>query len=762
MAEKPQQKAVASAAKQLAKEVVKLDKITKSNGKQHPQKNVPARKWRPRQAKPNNRRVTHKIKRELHKQGLEGPASRFRVTVSATIGKVGPNKEQGPELQIATFLHPSLVKEPNDGSNFGPLQAAAAQWGLWRISDLEVRFTPLVGSSAVTGSVTRASLNLTQSPGATSWGGLGARKHLDVPTGVSKVWKLRRGDLTGPRQTWWVTDTNEEGGQSCGPMLEVHGLGKTTSTYKDSDWTGDLFIVELHGTWEFSNYNAKPALGMLERVTDQTNVELGVDTEGQITMTIPENSPMARHMGERFERASASNASSVGETIWQIVDEGAGLASSVAPAPFGWLIKGGWWFVKKILGRAANAGSQYLVYASLADAQNGKPAMSTSRGYVREVKQTILSSTQLNAPNTGPGASQPALAAYEMFPYFPHGEPAVGQPFYLMSTVSTGVYREAMPVWVKYNYPGAPSNQAPFEVTIGQTTYQAQTYFKLTEPVAYGADIPEVTSEVKPALNGWYTLDTLPAIGTFQAIFTLPGTKSKYGDVVAASHFSITPQLMLVAYLVRVTTALPNALRGSPWSDNADNSILYYTPLVNAYAAATSDANPIQFTPNRACVSECRSHCGHPTIVAADVGEYILALVWCRGNGFSAGVINSYGALADTSFNLDSLRADSNGVMTLLNRAVPYSSLCALRMTRGVPPTSDDELVARILGQLQTRLKFAAGSGSSSEDDLSDDDDFECLRSTPLQQIYEGVRGLRGHAEAVAVVKSLQSRGHAE
>nr|UFA46035.1 capsid protein precursor [Caprine astrovirus]UFA46038.1 capsid protein precursor [Caprine astrovirus] len=759
MAEKPQQKAVTAAAKHLAKEVVKLDKSLQ-NAKTNQKPKQQGRKWRPRPIQRNPKRVTTKIKKELHKQGLEGPASRFRVTVSATIGKVGPNKEQGPELQIATFLHPSLVKEPNDGSNFGPLQAAAAQWGLWRISSLEVRFTPLVGASAVTGSVTRASLNLTQSPGATSWGGLGARKHMDIPTGASRVWKLRRGDLTGPRQTWWVTDTNEEGGQSCGPMLEVHGLGKTTSTYKDAAWTGDLFIVEVHGTWEFSNYNAKPALGALERVSDELQVELGVDTEGQITMTIPENSPMARHMGERYEKAMASNASSVGETIWQIVDEGAGLASTVAPPPFGWLIKGGWWFVKKILGRSANAGSTYLLYASLADAQNGKPAISTSRGFARTTTQTTLSSTQLNAPNTGPGASQPAMTAFEMFPYFQHGEPHVGLPFYVFSKVETAVTKAAVPIWVKLS-----DTQAPFEVQLGSEVYQSQTFYKLTSPAAFSADIPEVTSDVPIALNGWYTLDTLPPIGEFRATFVTPAAKQKYGDVVAATHYLLTTNLMLAVYLVRVTTSLPTAFTGPDWSEPS-GGVTYYTPLLNKMNAAMVYSTAIQFEPTRVVFQQLqKTTVDIPTLVTAREGEYLLSVVWCRGTGFSAGVITGYSPLADTAFNVESniLRADSNGVMSLINRAAPYSSLCALRMTRGVPPSTEDELVARVLQQLRSYDRFARGCGSSSDSDCSDEDeDFECLRSTPLQQIYEGVRGRKGHAEAVAAVKYLKSRGHAE
>ncbi|QTP76100.1 capsid protein [Water buffalo astrovirus] len=736
------------------KEVVETKKVVKTiQPKASQQKRHDA--WRKRKG-PKNQVNSGKIKRELKKQGLEGPAPKFSVTVSATIGKVGPNKSQGPELQIATFLHPSLIKEPNDGTNFGPLQAAAAQYGLWRISYLEVRFTPLVGASAVTGSVVRASLNLTQSPGATSWGGLGARKHLNVPTGSSKTWRLKRGDLTGPRSTYWVTNTNEEGGQSCGPMLEIHELGKTTSTYKDADWQGDLFMVEIYGRWEFANYNAQPALGMLERLTDDVQVELGVDSDGQITMTVPENSPMARHMGEKYELPS--NAASVGETIWQVVDEGAGLLSTVAPQPFGWLIKGGWWFVKKLLGRSYNAGSTYLVYPSLADAQNGKPAISTSRGYTRQAVQTTLTSTQINAPNTGPGVSQPSLAAYDLFPYFPHDEPQVGLPFYLASCYEPGLSKGAVPIWVYGHSSGY--NGSPFEVTLGSETYQTQTFSHLFRPVAFSADIPHQASSEDVSLNGWYTIDTLPPIGDFKASFSWPINKTKYGDVIAATNYFLTSNLMLAHYLVRVTESFPS-FSGDEWSSGA--TINYFTPMVNAIAAAPDGSNPVNFTADRLVFQQLqKSTVGVPSLVRVQAGSYILATAWCRGTAFSAGLITGYGFLNHTAFNVENniLRADSNGVLSFVTKASPYLGLAVTRMTRGVPPTDTDELVARVLQQLQRRYRFASDTESESEDDP---DEFECLRSTPLQNVYEGVRAMRiGHAEAAAVVRKLKSRGHAE
>lgn len=100
----PQQALPKAAAKQIAKEVVKQEK-----------KEPVVRKKRQFYPNPkfnnrfNKKFVKRQLDKNLKKQGFEGPKPRFAVTVSATIGKVGPNKSQGPELQISTFMHPSLI-----------------------------------------------------------------------------------------------------------------------------------------------------------------------------------------------------------------------------------------------------------------------------------------------------------------------------------------------------------------------------------------------------------------------------------------------------------------------------------------------------------------------------------------------------------------------------------------------------------------------------------------------------------------------------
>nr|WBM84735.1 MAG: capsid protein [Bat astrovirus 4] len=363
---------------------------------------VVSRPWRGRG------RLTRAIKNELKREGLKGPKVSVQQKISATFGMVRPNTSGNVELELNFFLHPSLAKEANDGTAFGPLQALAAQYSLWKIKNLAVRFTPMVGASAVSGTVIRASLNLSQSPGVSNWSGLGARMHIDMHPGQTATFYLRGDQLAGPRDGgWWFTDTNEEGSQSAGPIIEVHTMGETKSTFQtDRDWTGPLFLVEGIGTWQFANYNVKPALGTLERREGAATVSIKANSSQPITMTMDSASAVAQFMDmadpDVAPAAVPSPGVSVGETIFQIVDVGATVAQSFAPAPFGWLIKGGWWFVKKLLGRARDGTSEFVVYASLQDAQNNKPAIASESLTGTTPKVSDLMVTQINTPNVGP------------------------------------------------------------------------------------------------------------------------------------------------------------------------------------------------------------------------------------------------------------------------------------------------------------------------------------------------------------------------
>lgn len=357
-------------------------------------------------------RLRRAIKREIKKEGLDGPRVSVQQRVSSTFGLVGPNKSGNVELELNFFLHPSLAKEANDGTSFGPVQALAAQYALWKLKYLRLTFTPMVGASAVSGTVIRASLNLSQSPGGTNWSGLGTRVHLDMHPGQTAVFHLRGDQIGGPRDGgWWMTDTNEEGSQSAGPIIEVHTLGKTESTFKAVPWDSPLFIVEGLGVWQFANYQVKPALGMLERRQAEVPVTIEATPGEPITMEMPLNNAVTTFMLDAEpESFAVSSTNSVGETIFQIVDVGADLASQFSPPPFSWLISGGWWFLKRVFGKSKATTASFNIYPSLADAQNDRPAIAGPTASITAANpvNAELIVTQINAPNVGP---QPTAVA---------------------------------------------------------------------------------------------------------------------------------------------------------------------------------------------------------------------------------------------------------------------------------------------------------------------------------------------------------------
>lgn len=418
-------KAVATAAKQAAVAAVKA--VEKQHGKKTkkpvPKKTVPKSEIK--------KVVDGEVKKKLRK--IDGPKSQYQVSVAATLGYVTGNESHGPNLKLTSFLHPALCKSPDESTNFGPLQAAAAQYGLWRVSRAYITLTPLVGPSAISGTLVRGSVNLSQSPSSTGWGGLGARKHLDLQAGVKGHFKLARRDLAGPRDGgWWVTDTNVEGQQSAGPVFEIHALGQTTSAYQNTEFKREIYIVEMRATWQFANYVSNPSMGLLERKEADTKVSFSTTEQKEIVMNVEGPAELLRFLDDpTVERAAGDQPSKPGEVIWQIADTAAEAISTVMPPPFGWLARGGWWFVKKIAGRAsfgfnATNSASFLVYPSLADAQNNRPAVATTTGRVSTQVPAPLQFTQMNAPNMGGPTSGTSVLARSVFPVEPDFPPTSG------------------------------------------------------------------------------------------------------------------------------------------------------------------------------------------------------------------------------------------------------------------------------------------------------------------------------------------------
>lgn len=554
----------------------------------------------------SRRFVRREVKRELKTEGLEGPKVAVQQKVSSTFGFVGPNTTGNTELELNFFCHPSLAKEPNDGTAFGPLQALAAQYSLWKLKYLTLRFTPMVGASAVSGTVVRASLNLSQSPGGSNWSGLGTRIHMDMHPGQATTFHLRGSQIGGPRDGgWWFTDTNEEGSQSAGPIIEVHTLGKTNSTFTNQEWTDNLFLVEGFGVWQFSNYQVKQALGSLERRVGDAEVTVTAEAGQPITMEMDDTNEVAMFMNQAEPEVTAvPSSSSVGETIFQVVDVGAEMAQKIAPPPFSWLIKGGWWFVKKILGRARAGKSTYAIYASLSDAQNNKPAICSASKQLNSVT-TKLMVTQINSPNVGPSGSHPSTlrATPITMPFGPfrlHSEmvselvgsfssgstqmqiPIAAIPGNKTTKPAAGTAPEAdfllTPWWI--GYPGRAPTAASYFPGPNTGGY-VHSLYRLVNP-RFTDSTGQIEYYPPPPLSGLnfcmtkdYSAST-PGAGNPYAV---------YGQVVAATELlaGTTPPLSMVLTLIKTTAPFTGSTTSVPnlYIAVADNNAMITFTNVN-------------------------------------------------------------------------------------------------------------------------------------------------------------------------------------
>lgn len=490
-----------------------------------------------RRGKPqSDKRVRSIVKQQLDKSGVTGPKPAIRQRATATLGTIGSNSSGKTELEACILTNPVLVKDNTGNNTFGPIVALGAQYSLWRIRYLRLKFTPMVGQSAVTGTVVRASLNPTATPSSTGWSGLGARRHMDIVVGKSAVFNLKASDLSGPREGWWLTNTNDSGDSTLGPSIEIHTLGTTMSAYQSTPFTGGLFLCELQAEWEFSGYAANPALVSLEKDRED-NVDISFEgNQGEpLTMLVSESSLFNTVAARRstFTHSLARAGESKSDTIWQIVDTAVSAAEAVVPPPFGWLVRGGYWFVKKIAGRArmrnGTSASKYICYASYQDALSDKPAICTgaATGYYtgRETAKANLQFTQMNEPSTGVGEVPTKLKTYRMMP-------------------EDTVYLRFKPDTLSVVSPHQPA----------QRPMLAKTYSSDTLTVEQGGNKTAIHTVVRIADPSWFSADW-DAISTPQPIANVSckaGT-TVVGDVLAAYQVHGLGEYTATAYVVRMT-----------------------------------------------------------------------------------------------------------------------------------------------------------------------------------------------------------------
>nr|WDW25708.1 MAG: capsid protein [Canine astrovirus] len=291
--------------------------------------------------------------------------------IVTTLGTVGSNNSDQIETEMAILLNPSTMKEATGSNSYGPLQIYASTYALFKMTSLELHLKPLVGASAVSGTIVRASWNPTNAPSQISWSALGARKHADTTPGRPGRFRLSAADLKGPKDGWYKTNTKGDPMLSFAGSLEVHSLGKTMSTYQSKDFTGGLFLAELKTTWAFKDYSQQP--GFMNLVKGDSSGDARVQVAADNTIQLVTGAQT------RLARVARAETPTVSEIIWMVTDTIIDAGANAFPAPFNWLFRGGWWFLKRIAGAPVRAGEvTFQVYSSINDARANVPCVATS------------------------------------------------------------------------------------------------------------------------------------------------------------------------------------------------------------------------------------------------------------------------------------------------------------------------------------------------------------------------------------------------
>lgn len=348
----------------------------------------------------------------------DGPKTQSLMTTTLTLGPINGSDQNQLNRQMRLWLNPCQLKPADSEETTTPLSMRGAQYDLWKAISVHVIFQPLVGPSIVTGSICFADLDQDGSSAKPeSIDSVKARPHIELIIGRRSIWRIPERFLRGPRAGWWYVDSNESPLQSLGPAINLWtymetknllGLNTSNQAQGDTVFTGPLFLAEMKITYGFANYNPKPSLAQLAMKTEtrdiaNTTAMFANDEDGNVVMKIQTNSELAQFM-QTFEVQQDTKKEEKSSVVWSIAGE-AVTAAATALGPWGWLLKGGWWVIRKIFGAPtqykALAYESYMVYPSVEDAMRDNPIKQvvnqTSTDH--HVPVGVYRVKQLNNPN---------------------------------------------------------------------------------------------------------------------------------------------------------------------------------------------------------------------------------------------------------------------------------------------------------------------------------------------------------------------------
>lgn len=477
-------------------------------------------------------------KNQGRRRNPRSPGFGNRVVVQkivTTLGTVGSNGSGSIETELAVLLNPCTMKETTGSNTYGPVQIYASTYALFSIRSLKLNLKPLVGGSAVSGTVVRTSWNPTSNPTQMSWSALGARKHSDTTPGREGRFTLTAKDLKGPKDGWYKTNTKGDPMLCFAGSVEIHTFGETMRTYQSGQFTGGLFLAELEVVWAFKDYAQQPGLINLLKGDSTGDAKVSTDSEGRLVLDTPVNSELAR---------AARSTTTASEIIWMVTDAIVSSATSLFPPPFNWLLKGGWWFLKKIGGAPGRASMErFMIYASINDARASAPCVSTTPN-AGEISVGQLHFQQVTPGNTGVGPDIPTVRAIE---YPPQPTPP-SNPTQVYVTSSTmlkpGTQEEVPSACLWYNKDGGQNHGKGVGFEFNGTKVASFTVHRVA-----------VHTDVGPA-----TIDMFTNKVQFK-IYNENGTTAFLGQAVASTYAKAndSPNIWMSHVLVYVETSRTQA-----------------------------------------------------------------------------------------------------------------------------------------------------------------------------------------------------------
>nr|UMO75869.1 MAG: structural polyprotein [Heilongjiang avastrovirus] len=363
----------------------------------------PSSQKKPSQQKPLRKEIK-KVEKQVKvlKKRTNGPKQDDVFTATVTLGIISGQDDNGLSRQIRLPLNPLLLKS-SDGGSTTPLSIRGSMYEMWKLIKADFFATPLTGGANIAGSLGFMVLTLNGLEAtADSIDTIKTRKHVQMALGRQARLRLSARECAGPREGWWLTDTSQSPADSYGPAVDLMLAYRTLNLLNTTGGTsapyhGTLWQVEAKVTYAFSTYAPKPGLQTLVSQTLDGSHQVTIQqstTDGSLIMTTND----ANLLSLLTPRAGGQR-SGKSQTVWAIA---ASVVDAAAPVlgPWGWLLKGGFWLVRKIFDTTTRATtSQYQIYPSIESAMSDQPIFGTG-GDPTTITLPIVHVSEIMNPNS--------------------------------------------------------------------------------------------------------------------------------------------------------------------------------------------------------------------------------------------------------------------------------------------------------------------------------------------------------------------------